>query len=449
VFEHRDRQPGWPSQGLRHTPPHDFDPRVSIAWRPFNDNKTVVRAGFGIYTMTTLGPMSFNSGIIALSDLLTYNNSVTNGVAAFQFPQTSPPGAPASLGGGDFEEANNPYWKDPSTAQWNLTLERELTPTTAVRLSYTGQGSYHLPITVDLNQIPASTSPYAIPNNGYSVVDPRAPYQNWNLLMYSDSIGNQSYQAGTVEFTQRASHGLTFQASYALAKNISDAQGSDAPSGYAGEEPYAVEIADRYNIKYDRGNVVGMPRQRVLLTGSYQLPFGKGQALQGPRVVNAILGGWNLSTVTTIQTGQWLTPTMPPADDQSNTNMIVRNTGGAIARPDCVGNPYANQSSQSFFNINAFALPPANAGRFGSCGVGVLQGPGMINVNMGLAKVVQLKEGYRLRFEASFTNVLNHTNFAPPALNVGNPTSFGVLQAALPQGNGGNRTGQVALRLDF
>jgi hypothetical protein len=210
-----------------------------------------------------------------------------------------------------------------------------------------------------------------------------------------------------------------------------------------------VEIADRYNIKYDRGNVVGMPRQRFLLTGSYQLPFGAGHFLQGSRFVNSVLGGWNLSTITTIQTGQWLTPTMPAADDQSNTNMIVRNTGGAIARPDCVGNPYANQTSQNFFNLNAFALPPANAGRFGSCGVGILQGPGMINVNMGVAKVLQLKEGRRLRFEASFTNVLNRTNFAPPALNVGNPSNFGTLQAALPQGSGGNRTGQLALRLDF
>ena len=194
-------QAGLP-QGLRHTPPHDFDPRFSIAWRPFNDNKTVIRAGFGIYTMTTLGPMSFNSGIIALSDLLTYNNSVTNGVAAFQFPQTSPPGAAASLGGGDFEEGNNPYWKDPSSAQWNFTVERQLAQNSKLRLSYTGQGSYHLPITIDLNQIPASTTPYTVPNNGYSVVDPRAPYQNWNLLMDSESIGNQSYNAGTVEFQQ-------------------------------------------------------------------------------------------------------------------------------------------------------------------------------------------------------------------------------------------------------
>ena len=84
---------------------------------------------------------------------------------------------------------------------------------------------------------------------------------------------------------------------------------------------------------------------------------------------------------------------MPPADDQSNTNMIVRATGGAIARPDCVGNPYAGQTSQNFFNINAFALPPTNAGRFGSCGVGILQGPGMINVNVGVAKMVQVEGG--------------------------------------------------------
>ena len=95
--------------------------------------------------------------------------------------------------------------------------------------------------------------------------------------MDSESIGNQSYQAGIAEFTHRAAHGLTFQANYTFAKNISDAQGTDAPSAYAGEEPYAVEIANAYDIKYDRGNVVGMPRQRFLLTGAYQLPFGTGQ----------------------------------------------------------------------------------------------------------------------------------------------------------------------------
>ena len=435
-------------QGLRYWNWRDFDPRVSIAYRPFNNNKTVIRAGFGIYTMSTLGPTSFNSGIIALSDLVTYNNYFTNGAPQFQFPRTSPIGAAAVLGGGNFEEGNNPHWKDPSSAQWNLTVEREVAPSTTVRLSYTGQQGYHLPITVDLNQIPASATPYTIPNNGYSVVDARAPYQNWNILMNSESIGTQSYQAGTVEFIHRATRGLTFQANYTFAKNISDAQSSDAPSAYGGEEPYAVIIADRYNIKYDRGNVVGMPRQRFLLTGTYQLPFGTGQAWKGPHFLSPVIGGWTLSTVTTLQTGQWLTPTMPPNFDQSNTNMIVRSTGGAIARPDCVGNPYANQTSQQFYNLNAFALPPADAGRFGSCGVGILEGPHMIDVDMGLAKRFNLGERFHVRFEATFTNLLNHTNFAPPAMNITSP-SFGVLQAALPQGSGGNRTGQLALRVDF
>jgi hypothetical protein len=129
--------------------------------------------------------------------------------------------------------------------------------------------------------------------------------------------------------------------------------------------------------------------------------------------------------------------------------MIERNTGGAIARPDCLGNPYANQTTQNFFNLNAFALPPTNAGRFGNCGVGILRGPGMIDVDAGLAKEFSFHEHYRLRFEVTFTNILNHTNFAPPALNISNPSAFGVLDAALPQGLGGNRTGQLALRFDF
>jgi hypothetical protein len=140
---------------------------------------------------------------------------------------------------------------------------------------------------------------------------------------------------------------------------------------------------------------------------------------------------------------------MPAADDQSNTDMIERNTGGAIARPDCVSNPYAGQTTQNLFNLNAFTLPPTNAGRFGNSGVGILHGPGMIDVDMGLAKQFSFHEHYHLRFEATFTNVINHTNFAPPALNVGNPSAFGVLDAALLQGQGGNRTGQLALRLDF
>ena len=115
---------------------------------------------------------------------------------------------------------------------------------------------------------------------------------------------------------------------------------------------------------------------------------------------------------------------MPAADDQSNTNMIVRNTGGAIARPDCVGNPYAGQTNQNFFNLNAFALPPTNAGRFGSCGVGILQGPGMIDVNAGLAKIFKIRERARVRFEATFHQRFESHQFRAARVERRQPLQF-------------------------
>ncbi|HVO97224.1 MAG TPA: carboxypeptidase regulatory-like domain-containing protein [Bryobacteraceae bacterium] len=447
--------------GLRKIYWKDFDPRISVAYRPFRDNKTVIRAGFGIFTMTTLGPMSFNNAGNPTSDLTTNVNAVynANGVLQaplFQFPLTAPKGQGITYGGGSLEQANDPLFRDAQSAQWNVTLERQLDASTLLRVSYLGMNSYRMPVTVDWNQIRPSTTPYTVPAGAY--VDPRAPYQNWFLLMSSENLGFSNYQALQTEVRHSISHGLSFQANYTWAKNISDAQGSGAPSVFAAEEAYAAEVTNRFNIAADRGNVVGTPRQRLLITGIYQLPFGAGRTWLKSGVLSYVLGGWNLSTITTLQTGQWLTPTINPTgsnsydpsliNDQSNTN--VANRTGAFLRPDCVGNPIPqHQGPGGFYNINAFTSTPPGAGRFGSCGLGILQGPGMIDVDLGLAKVFQIREGVRLRLEGSFTNALNHLNFAPPATNISNPSTFGVLQAVLPQGSGGNRVGQVSLRLDF
>ena len=240
--------------------------------------------------------------------------------------------------------------------------------------------------------------------------------------------------------------GLYFDANYTLADNKADNQG-DVPSGFAGEVNYGLPIADRFNIRQDLGNVEGTRRHRMLLTGVYQLPVGKGRNFMNVGGVrDVLLGGWDLTTVTLLETGPWLTPTISSSADQSNTNVENR---GALARPDVVSNHfYTGQSRAQFFNLAAFSPTPAGAGRFGNSGVGILQGPGTAAVSLGVAKSFRISEQVHARFESTFTNVLNHTNFAPPATAIDSST-FGALNGAQTAENAGNRTGQAALRVDF
>jgi hypothetical protein len=155
----------------------------------------------------------------------------------------------------------------------------------------------------------------------------------------------------------------------------------------------------------------------------------------------------DLTTVTLLETGPWQTPSIGASADQSNTNVANR---GAYLRPDVVSkNYYAGQSRAQYFNLAAFAATPEGAGRFGDAGVGILQGPGTATVSLGVAKSFPITEKLHARFESTFTNVLNHTNFAPPATAIDSPSTFGALIGPQTAENAGNRTGQVALRLDF
>jgi hypothetical protein len=428
------------SQSLRNTYWGDVDPRISIAYRPFRDNKTVFRAGFGIFTQTPLGQLAYDFIGIPLGAPYTYANN-NNGVPLFTFPQTSYAQA-AQYGGTGFYDGMQLNYKDPQTAQWNVTIERQFTAATAVRLTYAGMNSYRMNVKEDYNAIPPSKIPY----NPSPYVDPRAPYQNWDEINYSANAGFANYQGFTVETTHRLSRGLSFQANYTWAKNLSDAQG-DAPNGFTSENLLFTPSYDQFNLRAARGNIAGMPHHRFLLTGTYQLPFGRGREWSSSsKFLNTAFGGWNVNTVTLIQTGPWLTPTVSPTLDQSNTGIISR--GGITARPDAIGNP-ASSIPGIQWNLNAFAPTPAGAGRIGNAGVGILEGPGTIAVSAGVSKIFPIRERVRFRFEATFTNALNHTNFAPPASNISSPETFGVLQSAQTAGQGGNRVGQLALRLDF
>jgi hypothetical protein len=409
-------------------------------------NITVRRCFSHIFTITNLGPLSFNNSGNPTSALHTYTNSMSaNDTPLIQFPNTAPPTVGVQYGGGGLDQGVDPNYRDPQANQWNLTVERQLTSNDSLRISYVGMHTYRLNITEDLNQIPASTIPYQTTATS-PYVDPRAPYHNWFTLYSTFNAGEANYNALEVEESHKMSHGFYLDANYTLAKNLADNQG-DNPTAFAGEVNYGIPIANRFDIRSDYGNVEGNRRQRFLLTGLYQLPFGQGRSFMNTGGwKNALLGGWEMTTVTLLQTGPWLTPSISDSYDQSNTNVVNR---GAYSRPDQVStNFYQGQSRAHYFNLAAFAPTPAGAGRFGDAGVGILEGPGTAAASLGLAKVFNVSERVKVRFESTFTNVLNHTNFAPPATQIDNPT-FGVLSAPQTAENAGNRTGQLALRVEF
>jgi len=454
-------------QSLRNTYKRNFQPRFALAYRPFNDTKTVIRAGFGVFTVTNLGPLSFNNSGNPTSALHTYTNSGTVAEPLIQFPRTAPPTVGVQYGGGGLDQGVDPNYRDPQANQWNLTVERQLTNNDSLRVSYVGMHTYRLNITEDLNQIPASTTPYQT-TAASPYVDPRAPYQNWFELYSTFNAGEANYNALEIGESHKTSHGLYFDANYTLARNLADNQG-DTPTAYASEVNYGVPITDRFHVRNDYGNVEGTRRHRFLLTGVYQLPIGQGRAfLNTGGWKNAMLGGWELTNVTLVETGPWLTPSISPGgcqvsllsngtcpslggqpetNDQSNTNVVNR---GAFLRPDQISTSlYQGQSRAHYFNLSAFSATPVGAGRFGNAGVGILQGPGTAAASVGLAKAFHVTEGVKVRFESTFTNVFNHTNFAPPSTYIDVPATFGVLSAPQTAENAGNRTGQLALRVEF
>ena len=187
------------AKGLRQTYLRNFDPRLSIAYRPFGNDKTVFRAGFGIFTVTALGQLQNNNESNPQASIFTYTNMNASGTPSFAFPQVAPPGVAgqAQIGGGTIEQATDPRYRDAQSAQWNVTLERELTPNTAARVSYVGMNSYRLNVTVNWNQQLPTTVPTPQPNPN------PIPFPNWgNDILYRESGPSELSSGGTPGHSQ-------------------------------------------------------------------------------------------------------------------------------------------------------------------------------------------------------------------------------------------------------
>jgi hypothetical protein len=426
---------------LRKTDKNDFNPRLGFAYRPFSDNKTVIRGGAGVYTITVLGSVLYSLAGVATSNAPVFANGATPNGFALRFPNAFPSSSAGGSGGvPDFRRANQTDLTDPYSIQWNLTVERELPWRMGLRLTYTGSKTRNLIYSPDLNQVRSNTL-------GYDTVKNTRPFPNFNAVLTRDNGPSAKYHAFTAEFSRRFAGGLSFQNSWTWAKNLSNAGGS-APDGFAAENgPTTLDIFD---IRSDYGDVAFTRRHRFISTFVWELPVGKGRRFLNNvnHAGDLLIGGWELSAITLLQTGPYLTPTFSGADP-SGTGVLSRGVT-TTQRPDRIGDGNLDHpTADAYFDRNAFQKLPNNIGRFGNAGVGILRGPGTATFSMTLAKRFAITERLNLRYEASFANLFNHLNLnTPRTLNILD-SSFGRITQTQTVDQAGPRTIQMSLRLSF
>ncbi len=433
---------GVPAGSLIHSNYHDFAPRFSLAWQLMP--KTVLRGGYGIFFSPLISTLStyFEGGPWQSAE--QFNNSISNGVPAFQFPNTHVASAGAANGPSTVNLID-PNLRTPYVQQWNLTLERELPSNIVVRAGYRGFQTVRLPESTDINAPAASANPAM--QNWFR-------YPQYNYILYVSNGGNQKLNALDLSLERKMTSGVTFQAQYTLAKNLNNVGDGDLNFG----EPSG--LFDYNNRSIDNANTSFQPRQRFIASVIYELPFGPGKRFGSNtgRFLGRVIGGWQASGILTLQTGQFYTPVYGNYDGNDVTNDRVVWLG--IQRPNCTGNPnLSNPTIDNWYNASVFQVPAA--GQYGNCGRGIIVGPGINNIDLGLMKNFRIKERANVQLRLTATNALNHPQFGmPQAVTEGTPfpyqevidvTDTSVKSTAGSQSamSSGNRSVEVGLRFDF
>ena len=423
------------SERLRKTDMNNINPRVGFAYRLSEDGRTVIRGGYGIYTVPLYGSIAYSMYASATGDVPSFQNAaLPGGGFAIQFPNVFPQALRGIPGAGtqDFRRANQIDLRDPSTQQWTATVERDLGWNTALRVSYIGSHTKDLVMSPDLNQVHNNTA-------GYAAARDQRPFRDWNVVTTRDNGSKARYDALSLELARRFAQGLSFTSSYTVARHNSDSAGA-VPSSFTAEN--GPSTLDLFRGDSDWGPVAYTRRHRSISTFLYALPFQSSS-----RAMDALIGGWDITGILLFQSGSFETAQFANRDP-SGTGATVRGFTGT-QRPDQTGDPnISNPTVDVYWDVNAFVLPANNIGRFGSGEVGTMIGPGTRVFSTTVGKNIRMLNTHRLRFEIAIANLFDIENFDVPNRTI-TSTAFGRITGTQTVDQAGPRTVQFSLRYTF
>jgi hypothetical protein len=382
-------------------------PRVSIAWSP--SKKTVIRAGAGLY-YALIDNLSYR-----LDQNPPYNTVLAvKGVTAAGLGHTlnvsniAPTTDYSALGFNNsiIPSGVQPDLLTPTVESYTLKVEQELFAGTTLGVGYIGSHAYHELLSVDAN-LPSAAYPYpaqAITATSTGLANPSL----WNTTQWF-SEGISSYNGLEVDANHRFAHGLQIRGVYTLSKTLDD--GDSMNTSVATNSPAFVMNPLAPMLDYGRASFD--IRDSAVINASYDLPFARNSAAAGKPWVHRLLADWQLSGIETIQSGLPFTPQLSynPSNDGDTRNPVRPSWNPAFTGNVILGGPGA------YFNPGAFVQPAA--GTYGNVGRNILQGPGLQELDLSLAKKFTFTERFAAQFRAEFFNVLNHTN-----LNTPNPVVF-------------------------
>ncbi len=423
---------------------NNWAPRLGFAWRPFDNNRTVFRAGYGVY-------YNFNPAFAGSRDDVL-NPPWVGGLSGFAASNyiTQLPGKPTSPFLPDITFAN-PFpaslaaaggaaphptlysmqrdFKNGVIQQWNGTLEHQFGRDWAARATYAGSQAHHLQWFFGDINVPETQTPNVPIQN-------QRPYQPWAAIDATRSGASQNFEQLQLEATKRFSKGFLLQAEYAWTRSLDDVESSGGP-----QNPNFPGL--------DYGNSSGILRHRLVVDYVWELPFGRGKQWGSGinRVADAFLGGWQLSGITTYQTGAPFSVTFAVPSN------IVGWWGG---RADHVSSDdYAKGSGHdiisgvSWFNTSAFAAPQPWA--WGNSARNLLFGPGSWDWDMSGQKVFAVRERVRFELRGDFLDAFNHFNLSNPSNQIADTRDGGlpIATAGKIYGGTGSRVIQVGAKLMF